>query len=486
MDGTGDPFGSDDTTGYTSRGGTGDDGEFDTVGNGGTPESARGGVKCGIGKPRVNTSPVRVLCLDGGGIRGLATIVMLRVIMERAQVWCVGEVFDLVVGTSTGGVIALGAGLLRLTLDEVGDLYDTMASEVFKPDGYYDLLRRGPGHAAAKAFEKVMGDMLGPEASAPLYAAAAHPRWFAASGKCRPGGPPRVCLVTSLVSRQPSTLVLLRSYHRNHTATTTLNNNSSSSDGNGELPGEHRMGAVDALRATTAAPWYMEELVLEKELGLGRMKREVSGDVFDDDGADVINGNTSDDGTHRDGFETRTKHHSCDDVSQDADARGAKAPRHRPSLAPGAKTSARDASRVETTLRYIDGAIACNNPASVGIFEARRLFGKQRPLVVVSLGTGAAVPRETKTRSQDIGNVMGNLVNATCDVLQVDTLARHVLHDTDLYFRFQPVDDIFGCELNDSREVTRVALRDAAARYMSTETVDAEVEELAKALAHDG
>jgi hypothetical protein len=141
---------------------------------------------------------------------------------------------------------------------------------------------------------------------------------------------------------------------------------------------------------------------------------------------------------------------------------------------------------VETTLRYIDGAIACNNPASVGIFEARRLFGKQRPLVVVSLGTGAAVPRETKTRSQDIGNVMGNLVNATCDVLQVDTLARHVLHDTDLYFRFQPVDDIFGCELNDSREVTRVALRDAAARYMSTETVDAEVEELAKALAHDG
>ncbi len=329
MDGTGDPFGSDDTTGYTSRGGTGNDGEFDTVGNGGTPESARGGVKCGIGKPRVNTSPVRVLCLDGGGIRGLATIVMLRVIMERAQVWCVGEVFDLVVGTSTGGVIALGAGLLRLTLDEVGDLYDTMASEVFKPDGYYDLLRRGPGHAAAKAFEKVMGDMLGPEASAPLYAAAAHPRWFAASGKCRPGGPPRVCLVTSLVSRQPSTLVLLRSYHRNHTATTTLNNNSSSSDGNGELPGDHRMGAVDALRATTAAPWYMEELVLEKELGLGRMKREVSGDVFDDDGADVINGNTSDDGTHRDGFETRTKHHSCDDVSQDADARGAKAPRHR-------------------------------------------------------------------------------------------------------------------------------------------------------------
>jgi len=34
-------------------------------------------------------------------------------------------------------------------------------------------------------------------------------------------------------------------------------------------PGEHRAGVVLALRATTAAPWYMEELVVDKELGLG-------------------------------------------------------------------------------------------------------------------------------------------------------------------------------------------------------------------------
>jgi hypothetical protein len=32
------------------------------------------------------------------------------------------------------------------------------------------------------------------------------------------------------------------------------------------------MGAVDALRATTAAPWYMEELALAKELSLGRTR----------------------------------------------------------------------------------------------------------------------------------------------------------------------------------------------------------------------
>jgi hypothetical protein len=148
-----------------------------------------------------------------------------------------------------------------------------------------------------------------------------------------------------------------------------------------------------------------------------------------------------------------------------------------------AVTSARDASRVESSLRFIDGAIACNNPTSVGIFEARRLFGRNRPLCVVSLGTGAAVPCETKTRAQDIGNVMGNLVNATCDVLQVDALARAVLPgERDRYFRFQPVDDVFGCELNDSSEATRRALREAARRYMDTDAVVHETRALAEAL----
>ena len=146
-------------------------------------------------------------------------------------------------------------------------------------------------------------------------------------------------------------------------------------------------------------------------------------------------------------------------------------------------TSAKDASRVAASLRFIDGAIACNNPTSVGIFEARRLFGRNRPLCVVSLGTGAAVPCETKTRAQDIGNVMGNLVNATCDVLQVDALARSLLPgERDRYFRFQPVDDVFGCELNDSSEATRRALREAARRYMDTDAVVHETRALAEAL----
>ena len=141
-----------------------------------------------------------------------------------------------------------------------------------------------------------------------------------------------------------------------------------------------------------------------------------------------------------------------------------------------------DASRTSSTLRFIDGAIACNNPTAVGIFEARRLYGRDRALVVVSLGTGAAIPCETETDYRDPGNVSSNLVGATCDVLQVDAVVRHVLGDGDRYFRFQPTDRVFSCNLADSREETMKALREAARAYMDTEGARAEVDALAKCL----
>lgn len=48
----------------------------------------------------------RVLCLDGGGIRGLLQMATLREI-ERQTGMKIVELFDWIVGTSTGGIIAL-------------------------------------------------------------------------------------------------------------------------------------------------------------------------------------------------------------------------------------------------------------------------------------------------------------------------------------------------------------------------------------------
>lgn len=49
----------------------------------------------------------RILCLDGGGIRGLITISILQEI-ERKTNKNITDLFDWIVGTSTGGIIALG------------------------------------------------------------------------------------------------------------------------------------------------------------------------------------------------------------------------------------------------------------------------------------------------------------------------------------------------------------------------------------------
>ena len=49
----------------------------------------------------------RILCLDGGGMKGLIQIEVLMQI-EKSTGKKITELFDWIVGTSTGGIVALG------------------------------------------------------------------------------------------------------------------------------------------------------------------------------------------------------------------------------------------------------------------------------------------------------------------------------------------------------------------------------------------
>lgn len=49
---------------------------------------------------------VRILCLDGGGTRGVATLQVLKQLKRESGGLEMHEIFDMVVGTSTGAIIA--------------------------------------------------------------------------------------------------------------------------------------------------------------------------------------------------------------------------------------------------------------------------------------------------------------------------------------------------------------------------------------------
>jgi uncharacterized protein len=88
----------------------------------------------------------KMLALDGGGIRGILTLSMLKAIEAQVgQKLC--DYFDYIAGTSTGAIIA--AGLARgMTVDELIDFYRRTGTEMFQRTRFLDrlnsLYRNGP------------------------------------------------------------------------------------------------------------------------------------------------------------------------------------------------------------------------------------------------------------------------------------------------------------------------------------------------------
>lgn len=79
---------------------------------------------------------VRVLSLDGGGIRGLIPALVLESLEKRTGK-PVAELFDLIAGTSTGAILALGLtlpgdnGRPRFRAGQIAELYIERGREIF-------------------------------------------------------------------------------------------------------------------------------------------------------------------------------------------------------------------------------------------------------------------------------------------------------------------------------------------------------------------
>jgi len=111
-------------------------------------------------KPDIIMEPKRILALDGGGIRGVFTLQILAKIEElfreeqNKPELVLGDVFDLIAGTSTGAIIAtfLAWGL---PVREIEELYIRHSPEMFSAGSWTRLWKsKYDSKAIARFFQK--------------------------------------------------------------------------------------------------------------------------------------------------------------------------------------------------------------------------------------------------------------------------------------------------------------------------------------------
>lgn len=116
----------------------------------------------------------QILSLDGGGVRGLFSAAILAAVEEDLGITIVDH-FDLVAGTSTGGIIALGLGL-GLRPRDIVEFYLKHSKAIFRSPAGIGTLRhwiraKYSTDPLTKALREVLGDRLFGESSKRLVIA---------------------------------------------------------------------------------------------------------------------------------------------------------------------------------------------------------------------------------------------------------------------------------------------------------------------------
>src|SRR6185369_714431 len=113
--------------------------------------------------------PLRVLAIDGGGIRGILPAMVLADLERRTNRPAI-DLFDLMVGTSTGGLVALalacpdGAGKPRHTARDIIRLYEVEGKRVFSRSVWHKIRSVGAlteGKYPSAGIEGVLQDYFG-------------------------------------------------------------------------------------------------------------------------------------------------------------------------------------------------------------------------------------------------------------------------------------------------------------------------------------
>jgi len=181
--------------------------------------------------------PLRCLCLDGGGSKGLVAIEVLIEVEDRLGK-PLYEAFDIICGTSTGGILASYITLVRKPMRELQQLYFELSQTVFNDGNSFTRnIRLVTQHHLhnGNILQNLIARVIGTD---PMIRYNQEERQHT----------PKLFLVSSIVSVRPAVPFLFRNYDYGKV-------------NRSRYPGSCRMPVDQALRASCAAPTYFEEIV---------------------------------------------------------------------------------------------------------------------------------------------------------------------------------------------------------------------------------
>eukprot|EP00934_Nitzschia_sp_Nitz4_P007994 Nitzschia sp. Nitz4//scaffold116_size91068//37362//40118//NITZ4_004953-RA/size91068-augustus-gene-0.19-mRNA-1//1//CDS//3329533563//7984//frame0 len=226
---------------------------------------------------------IRILSLDGGGSRGMTSVLALQSIVQAMGHVEISDCFDMIVGTSTGAIIAFLVGIQQDTTRLTEQRYDAMVPTIFTKSALSrPMLLLTTATYNDTPFTKVLQDVLGEDCMLDSRADPTVPYVFAVSSK---------------LSSTPSNVALFRNYNyaggdladgmtispeqacrnlgMNEDQLKTPKDDSSGGPNDSTLrtvpvgsrhPGTFRVLQRHAVRASTAAPTFFKPVLLGGEL----------------------------------------------------------------------------------------------------------------------------------------------------------------------------------------------------------------------------